>query len=220
MKKEILVQYIDLQKELVEVRERIGKLEVQIDKIEQEGAVVDKVMGGDGGFQPFRIEGFPYPEYSRKKTLLYNRKAIAEGLEMEIETIQKIKSKKPSSVNVTLDMSINEPTTKESFNFDMEIDMKYTETNKIVLGEIKENVSFNEVEETLINQYFLKYNICCKTTSRTIHVHNIQHQQRKSRRKKRKSLQSAGKLSVHEEKYVCPETVAGRSVRGICLCRI
>ena len=84
MKKEILVQYIDLQKELVEVRERIGKLEVQIDKIEQEGAVVDKVMGGDGGFQPFRIEGFPYPEYSRKKTLLYNRKAIAEGLEMEI----------------------------------------------------------------------------------------------------------------------------------------
>lgn len=24
-------------------------------------------MGGDGGLQPFKIEGFPYPEYSRKK---------------------------------------------------------------------------------------------------------------------------------------------------------
>lgn len=84
MNKEILEQYIDLRKELIEVRERIEKLEVAIDKIEQEGAVVDKVMGGEGGLQSFRIEGFPYPEYSRKKTLLYNRKAIAEGLEMEI----------------------------------------------------------------------------------------------------------------------------------------
>jgi len=66
-----------------------------------------------------------------------------EGLEMEIETIQKIKSKKPSSVNLTLDMSINEPTTKESFNFDMEIDMKYTETNK----DFEINVPKSEVIE-------------------------------------------------------------------------
>jgi len=64
-------------------------------------------------------------------------------LEMEIETIQKIKSKKPSSVNLTLDMSINEPTTKESFNFDMEIDMKYTETNK----DFEINVPKSEVIE-------------------------------------------------------------------------
>lgn len=82
--KHVLAQYIDLQKELSEVRGRIGKLEEQIDRMEMEGPVVDKVMGGDGGIQPFRIEGFPYPEYSRKKTLLFNRKAIQSELEMEI----------------------------------------------------------------------------------------------------------------------------------------
>ena len=82
--KEVLVQYIDLQEEQKEVTERISKLEKQIDKIESDGAVVDKVRGGLGGIQSFKIEGFPYPEYSRKKTLLYNRKAILSELEMEI----------------------------------------------------------------------------------------------------------------------------------------
>lgn len=82
--KEVLVQYIDLQEEQKEVTERISKLEKQIDKIENDGAVVDKVRGGLGGIQSFKIEGFPYPEYSRKKTLLYNRKAILSELEMEI----------------------------------------------------------------------------------------------------------------------------------------
>ena len=82
--KEVLVQYIDLREEQKEVTERISKLEKQIDKIESEGAVIDKVRGGAGGMQHFRIEGFPYPEYSRKKTLLYNRKAILSELEMEI----------------------------------------------------------------------------------------------------------------------------------------
>ena len=82
--KEVLVQYIDLREEQKEVTERISKLEKQIDKIESEGAVIDKVSGGTGGMQHFRIEGFPYPEYSRKKTLLYNRKAILSELEMEI----------------------------------------------------------------------------------------------------------------------------------------
>ena len=82
--KEVLVQYIDLREEQKEVTERISKLEKQIDKIESDGAVVDKVRGGLGGIQSFKIEGFPYPEYSRKKTLLYNRKAILSELEMEI----------------------------------------------------------------------------------------------------------------------------------------
>lgn len=82
--KHVLAQYIDLQKELTEVRGRICRLEEQINRMEMEGPVVDKVMGGDGGLQPFRIEGFPYPEYSRKKTLLFNRKAIQSELEMEI----------------------------------------------------------------------------------------------------------------------------------------
>lgn len=89
--KEILIQYSDLQQECKEVREKIEKLERQIEKIEEDGAVVDKVRGGEGGLQSFKIEGFPYPEYSRKKTLLYARKATLSELEMELlETLNDV----------------------------------------------------------------------------------------------------------------------------------
>ena len=91
--KEILIQYSDLQQECKEVREKIEKLERQIAKIESDGAVVDKVRGGDGGLQSFKIEGFPYPEYSRKKTLLYARKATLSELEMELlETLNEVEA--------------------------------------------------------------------------------------------------------------------------------
>ena len=89
--KEILIQYSDLQQECKEVRGKIEKLERQIAKIEADGAVVDKVRGGLGGLQSFKIEGFPYPEYSRKKTLLYARKATLSELEMELlETLNEV----------------------------------------------------------------------------------------------------------------------------------
>ena len=89
--KDVLIQYSDLQKECKEVREKIEKLEKQIDRIEKDGNVIDKVRGGDGGIQSFKIEGFPYPEYSRKKTLLYARKATLASLEMELmETLNQV----------------------------------------------------------------------------------------------------------------------------------
>lgn len=89
--KEILIQYSDLQEEIKEVRQRIEKTERQIERIENEKTVCDKVMGGAGGLQSFKIEGFPYPEYSRKKTLLYSRKATLTELEMELlETLNKV----------------------------------------------------------------------------------------------------------------------------------
>ena len=89
--KEILIQYFDLQEEIKEVRERIAKTEEQITKIEAEGNVTDTVRGGSGNNQHFKIKGFPYPEYSRKKTLLYNRKATLASLEVEIlETLNKV----------------------------------------------------------------------------------------------------------------------------------
>lgn len=91
--KEILMQYADLQKESKEIRGRIEKLEDQIERIETQGAVVDKVSGGEGGIQSFKIEGFPYPEYSRKKTLLYARKATLSELELEIiETLNEVEA--------------------------------------------------------------------------------------------------------------------------------
>ena len=89
--KEILIQYSDLQEEVKEVRERIDKTEKQIAKIEDEGNVIDSVSGGYGGIQHFKIEGFPNMEYSRKKTLLYARKATLASLEMELmETLNQV----------------------------------------------------------------------------------------------------------------------------------
>lgn len=89
--KEILIQYSDLQEEVKEVRERIERTERQIAKIKEEGNVIDTVSGGPGNTQHFKIEGFPYPEYSRKKTLLYARKATLASLEMELlETLNQV----------------------------------------------------------------------------------------------------------------------------------
>lgn len=89
--KKILNEYIDLQKEIEETREKIAKVEKQIEKIEKQGAVIDTVSGGNGGIQHFKIEGFPYPEYSRKKTLLYARQTTLTNLEIELmETINEI----------------------------------------------------------------------------------------------------------------------------------
>ena len=89
--KEILTQYSDLQEEVKEVRNRIESTEKQIAKIEEEGNVIDTVSGGSGGIQHFKIEGFPYPEYSRKKSLLYVRKATLVNLELELtETLNQV----------------------------------------------------------------------------------------------------------------------------------
>ena len=89
--KEILTQYSYLQEEVKEVRDRIERTEKQIAKIEEEGNVIDTVSGGSGGIQHFKIEGFPYPEYSRKKSLLYVRKATLVNLELELtETLNQV----------------------------------------------------------------------------------------------------------------------------------
>ena len=83
--KHVLAQYIDLQKELSEVENRISRLDAQIERIESQGCVKDKVMGGEGGLQPFQIEGFPYPEYTSKRTLLLSSKLRQEELEVKIK---------------------------------------------------------------------------------------------------------------------------------------
>jgi hypothetical protein len=81
IEKEVLIQCADIRKEIEEVRQRISKLETQIARIKKEGTVTDKVSGGSGGRQHFTIEGFPHPEYNRKKTILYMRKQRLEKLE-------------------------------------------------------------------------------------------------------------------------------------------
>lgn len=89
--KEILIQYADLQQECKELREKIEKLEQQISRIESEGSVIDKVTGGLGGLQSFKIEGFPTPEYTRKKTLMMSRKTALSELEVQLlETLNEV----------------------------------------------------------------------------------------------------------------------------------
>ena len=82
--KEFLDQYIDIKKEISEIRFKVKKLEYQIDQIEEQGAVVDSVSGGEGGTRHFKIEGFPYPEYRKKKNLLYQRLFNLQILEKEL----------------------------------------------------------------------------------------------------------------------------------------
>lgn len=73
--KQVLNQYNDLVAEIHDLEEKIAKIRKELDKIEQQGAVVDTVSGGYGGTQHFRIEGFPYPEYDKKRYLLKIREA-------------------------------------------------------------------------------------------------------------------------------------------------
>nr|DAO83789.1 MAG TPA: Protein of unknown function (DUF722) [Caudoviricetes sp.] len=82
--KEVLSQYSDLQEEIKEVRLKIERLERDINRIEDGEMVADSVAGGNGGKQHFKIEGVPFPEYSRKKTLLYARKATLQLLEDDL----------------------------------------------------------------------------------------------------------------------------------------
>ena len=85
--KDILLQYMELKLEASDLKHRIKVLEEQINKVEEEGAVYDTVKGGEGGIRPYKIMGFPYPEYSRKKTLLYARQAKLQLLEDELLTL-------------------------------------------------------------------------------------------------------------------------------------
>lgn len=70
MKKK-LAQYIDLQKEVTEINNRIAKVESEIAKIKEEGEVTDIVKGGMGGIQHFTIHGIPTFLFERKEEMLF-----------------------------------------------------------------------------------------------------------------------------------------------------
>ena len=72
--KDLLKQYNDLVKEKQEIQAAIDKIQRELDKMEAEGYTEkDSVTGGNGGKQHFVVEGFPYPAYSQKRTLLLVR---------------------------------------------------------------------------------------------------------------------------------------------------
>ncbi len=83
--KEALTQYCDVQQEIKDIQDKINNLEIQIKKMEEKGYMVkDSVAGGEGGIQHFPIEGCPWPEYSRKKTLLIARRQQLADRELKL----------------------------------------------------------------------------------------------------------------------------------------
>lgn len=73
--KEALDQYTAVKKEREYIAEKVMTLERQIDRMEQSGySVKDTVRGGEGNMHHYTIEGFPYSDYSRRKTLLRVRR--------------------------------------------------------------------------------------------------------------------------------------------------
>lgn len=84
--KEILIQYSDLQEEIKRMRKDIKKTEDDIAKLLEEGTVCDKVKGGLGGIQGFKIEGFPVPAFERRKRIL--RKKMDRLIDKENELLE------------------------------------------------------------------------------------------------------------------------------------
>lgn len=83
--KELLSQYTCLLKEHEHVSASIERLEKQIDKMRDDGTVIDSVKGGYGGIQRFVIEGFPNDDISQKRTYLMRRKEVLKRLEKQIK---------------------------------------------------------------------------------------------------------------------------------------
>lgn len=73
--KEVLNQYTAVKKEREYIADKVMALERQIDRMEKSGySVKDTVRGGEGNMHHYTIEGFPYSDYSRRKTLLRVRR--------------------------------------------------------------------------------------------------------------------------------------------------
>lgn len=71
--KEVMIQYSDMQEEIRKMQAEIQKTEDDIAKLIEEGTVQDKVKGGFGGIQGFKIEGFPLMAYEKRKRILENK---------------------------------------------------------------------------------------------------------------------------------------------------
>lgn len=79
--KEAMEQYECLKMELESVKKEVKETEDSISKLIEEGTVCDKVTGGLGGIQGFKIEGFPMHDRSN----LYSscEKSFLDALQQE-----------------------------------------------------------------------------------------------------------------------------------------
>ena len=117
--KELLSQYAYLQREIEDMHEEIKKTEDSIAKLLEEGTVVDKVTGGYGGIQGFKIEGFPQKEYDRRKRILIIKKNRLFTKETELlfqkEKIEEFIDEIPNSRDrqIMKDTFVNNKTQKQ-----------------------------------------------------------------------------------------------------------
>ena len=82
--KEYMAQYDAIEIEIEQIRKEIKKTEDSIEKLIKEGTVQDKVKGGLGGMQGFKIEGFPEKEYNRRKQILRNKTSRLQEKENDL----------------------------------------------------------------------------------------------------------------------------------------
>lgn len=89
--KELLSQHNDLEKEVEDIRTDIKNTEESIEKLLKYGTVIDKVTGGYGGIQGFKIEGMPEREYNRRRTILRKKHDRLSQKENDLlENVEKI----------------------------------------------------------------------------------------------------------------------------------
>lgn len=107
IEKHILEQYTDMQEEHKDLLRRIRRLDDQIAKMEESGyTVADSVACGKKGkkaIKTVKVEGFPHPDYERKRALLRRYKAKLklfeeDLLEKQIEVEEYIQSIEDSRI--------------------------------------------------------------------------------------------------------------------------
>ena len=88
IEKHILEQYTDMQEEHKDILRRIRRIEDQIAKMEESGyTVADSVACGKKGkkaIKTVKVEGFPHPDYERKRALLRRYKAKLKLFEEDL----------------------------------------------------------------------------------------------------------------------------------------
>ncbi|MCM1326946.1 MAG: DUF4407 domain-containing protein [Bacteroidales bacterium] len=85
MEKNLLKQYEDMKKEKEDTLRRIKETQSQLEKLNSKYHVGDCVSGGMGGTEHFKVRGFPYPEYDRKRTLLMQRQLRLDKLNKKLD---------------------------------------------------------------------------------------------------------------------------------------
>ena len=82
-KHKVLIQYLEMKEEIKDIRNRIKKIEREIENLE---VVSDTVRGTrkDGTIGPIKITGYPTPAYYKKKNLLILYKQKLQEREEEL----------------------------------------------------------------------------------------------------------------------------------------